>query len=163
MGQFLVGCLFLIQRLIEERRGIVAAQLLGPSDQRPVPSHLVMLDCLRCGNHRRIEDRFVLHFAGDVLGLFDYAVDGWTIDALRLFADQLDRIAFRTDLPPAGERFDIVYSSSALQFDSKGANGSDARWTLNTSPPKALIAPHARYACPGQVACGLFRSRGCYS
>jgi hypothetical protein len=43
-GQFLVGRLLLVQCLVEKRRGIVAAQLLRPSDERPIARRLVRAD-----------------------------------------------------------------------------------------------------------------------
>ena len=47
-----------------------------------------MLDSLRRGDERGVENRFVLDLAGHILGLVDDAVDGGTIHHLGLFAMQ---------------------------------------------------------------------------
>ena len=106
-GQFLVGRLLLIQRLIEKRCRVIAAQLLGPSDQRSIACHLVMLDGLRGSNERGIENGFVLDFADNVLGFFDDTVNRWAIDALRFLADQLEHLL---------QSFDVVLALAEVSL-----------------------------------------------
>src|SRR5512132_3423893 len=44
LGQCAVGVVFLLKRLVEQRRRLFHAEVVGPGDQRPVTSDLVMLN-----------------------------------------------------------------------------------------------------------------------
>src|SRR5581483_2760163 len=66
--QFLVGRLFLVQRLVEEGGNVAVAELLRPGDQRAIAGHLVMFHRLRRGDERRVEHLLVLDFAGNFVG-----------------------------------------------------------------------------------------------
>src|SRR5262249_10898714 len=90
LRQLLIGRLFLVQGLIEQGRRIVAAHLLGPRNERSVTRHLVVFDRLRGSNERRVEHGLVLDFAGNILGLFDDAIDRRAVDALGLLPEQIE-------------------------------------------------------------------------
>src|ERR1700681_4834580 len=68
-GQLLVGCLFLIEGLVQNTGAIVAAKLLRPSDQASVARGLIVLGGLGGGDPCRIHHRFIRDFAGDFVRL----------------------------------------------------------------------------------------------
>src|SRR6202171_1547557 len=64
-GQLLVGCLFLIEGLLQNTGAIVAAKLLRPGDQAAVARDLIVLGGLRGVDQSRILHRLIRDFAGD--------------------------------------------------------------------------------------------------
>src|SRR5437667_9315250 len=87
-GQLLVERFFLVEILLKQARAILPTELFRPGDQRTVARNLVVLDSLRRGDERGVENRFVLDFAGHILSLVDDAVDGAPLHHLGLFAMQ---------------------------------------------------------------------------
>src|SRR5499426_522433 len=86
-GELLVGRFFLFEVLLQQGSAVAAAELVRPGDQAAVARDLVVLDRLRGRNERRVQHRLVGDLAGDVLGFFDDAVDGGTIDTLDVLAE----------------------------------------------------------------------------
>src|SRR6476660_4576275 len=76
LGQSAVGVVFLLERLVEQRRRFSHAELVRPSDQRAITSDLVMLNGLRVGNHARIEDIRIGGFLHVLGALFEDSFDG---------------------------------------------------------------------------------------
>src|SRR5262245_10163274 len=75
---------------MQERRAVVSPELLCPSNQAAVARYLVVLDGLRSGDQRRIENGLVFNLAGYFFRFFENAVDGRTVDLLLLTSVQLE-------------------------------------------------------------------------
>ena len=73
-------------------------ELFGPSDQRPIAAHFVVLDGLGVGDDSGIEHRLVFDFARRLIGLLDDAVDRWTLRSARLLAELLEGLLKALDL-----------------------------------------------------------------
>jgi hypothetical protein len=70
-----VGCLFLVEILLQQRDTIPLAQWVRPRNQGALARDLVMLDRLRCRDEGCIENGLVLDFARDLIGFLDDAAD----------------------------------------------------------------------------------------
>src|SRR6516162_10064191 len=81
-GQFLVSGLFLIQRLLQQARAIVTAELPRPCDQTTIACDLIMLGRLCRVDQRGIQHGLVGDFACSLVSLLDDAVDRRTVDRL---------------------------------------------------------------------------------
>ena len=55
LGEELIGLLLLLERLVEELRSVIHAELHRPALQRTVAGNLIMLDRLRAGKETGIE------------------------------------------------------------------------------------------------------------
>jgi hypothetical protein len=77
-GQGPVGIVFLLERLVQQSFSLFHAKLVGPGDERSVPSDLVMLNGLSVGDHAGIEHIGIGGSLHVLLTLFKDAPDGKT-------------------------------------------------------------------------------------
>ena len=83
-GQLLVGRLFFLKVLLQERCAVVAAKLLCPGEA--VAGDLIVFNRLSSGDERRIKHCLVLDLASDFICFLEDAVDCGALDAFGLAA-----------------------------------------------------------------------------
>jgi hypothetical protein len=88
-----VGCLFLVEILLQQRDTIPLAQWVRPRNQGALARDLVMLDRLRCRDEGCIENGLVLDFARDLIGFLNDAVDCWAAPRPALSGRQVGTLA----------------------------------------------------------------------
>jgi nicotinamide-nucleotide amidase len=98
LAELLVRGLLFLQCFLKQLNRVVHLELLGPSAQRAVARDLVVLDGLRAPYQPRIQDRALVGFADQLLGLFDEALERRALLAFRLLAEQLEDLLEALDL-----------------------------------------------------------------
>ena len=90
--QLLVGGLFLVERLLQQIRGLVVAHRARPGHQRAVCGHLVVLGTLAGGNQARVHRRLVEVLLHDRLAFLDDAGNAVAVLAAHLLLEALEHL-----------------------------------------------------------------------
>jgi hypothetical protein len=88
LSQFVIRCLFFVERLSQQLFGFVFTQELCEVRERTVGGNLVVLDFLRARDQRGIQNR-PLQFLHPGLTFFDDAVDPLALLAAGVFSNTL--------------------------------------------------------------------------
>src|SRR5574337_10800 len=108
-GQKLVGFDLLLQRLVEEVRGLFHAKFVGPGLERPVAGDFIVLHGLPGSDERRIERVGALELVHEFLGLVDDAEDRLAGLAARGLSHLLENLV---------EALDVLFGRVAMGLES---------------------------------------------
>ena len=98
-GQFLVGRLLFVERLLQELCGFGVAHRLRPRDERAVGGHLVVLRSLAGSNQAGVHRGLIEVFCHDRVAFFDDAGDAVAVFAAGLLVESLEHLFEALNLP----------------------------------------------------------------
>ena len=90
--KLLVRLFLLIERLLEQRNAVIAADLFRPRDERAVAKSFRSARRLAPQRWRCVQDRFVVDLSGNVFRFINDFIDGRAIDPFGLFSEVLEHL-----------------------------------------------------------------------